>query len=125
MTIAQVSKQYDLTPDTLRYYERIGLLPPVHRSRGGIRDYDEEDCRWIQFIHCMRSAGLPIEALTQYVTLFRQGDDTKQARKEILLEQRALLAARIAAQQAVLGRLDHKIERYEQETLEQEAELKR
>ncbi len=125
MTIAQVSKQYDLTPDTLRYYERIGLLPPVHRSRGGIRDYDEEDCRWIQFIHCMRSAGLPIEALTQYVTLFRQGDDTKQARKEILLEQRRLLAARIAAQQAVLGRLDHKIERYEQETLEQEAELKR
>ncbi len=125
MTIAQVSKQYHLTADTLRYYERIGLLPQVHRSNGGIRDYTEDDCRWVQFIHCMRSAGLPIEALTEYVTLFHQGAQTSEARKHILIEQRAQLAERIAQQQAVLARLDHKIERYEQENKIHEAELKR
>ncbi len=125
MTIAQVAKEYDLTPDTLRYYERIGLLPHVRRSRGGIRDYSEDDCRWVQFIHCMRSAGLPIEALIEYVTLFHQGEQTSEARKNILVEQRALLDARFAQQQAVLARLDHKIERYEQENKVHEAELKR
>ncbi|MFI3168972.1 MAG: MerR family transcriptional regulator [Faecalibacterium sp.] len=125
MTIAQVAKQFDLTPDTLRYYERIGLLPQVHRSRGGIRDYTQDDCRWVQFIHCMRSAGLPIEALISYVTLFHQGAETSEARKNILIEQREQLAQRIANQQAVLARLDHKIERYEQENKIHEAELKR
>ncbi len=125
MTIAQVAKQFDLTPDTLRYYERIGLLPQVHRSSGGIRDYTEDDCRWVQFIHCMRSAGLPIEALIEYVTLFHQGSKTSEARKNILIEQRAQLAERIAKQQAVLARLDHKIERYEQENQIHETELKR
>lgn len=44
MTIAEVSRKYDISPDTLRYYERIGLIPPVPRSRSGIRDYDEESC---------------------------------------------------------------------------------
>ncbi len=125
MTIAQVAKEYDLTPDTLRYYERIGLLPHVRRSSGGIRDYSADDCRWVQFIHCMRSAGLPIEALIEYVTLFHQGAETSEARKNILIEQRDQLAARIAQQQAVLARLDHKIERYEQENKVHEAELKR
>ena len=67
MTIAEVSKLVDLSNDTLRYYERIGLIPPVHRNKSGIRDYDEEDIRWVEFIKCMRSAGLPIEALIEYV----------------------------------------------------------
>ena len=75
MTIAEVSRTYDLSADTLRYYERIGLIPPVHRSAGGIREYDEEDCRWIEFIKCMRGAGLPIESLVEYVALFQQGEE--------------------------------------------------
>ncbi len=125
MTFSQVAIQFVLCPDSLRYYERIGLLPQVHRSRGGIRDYTEDDCRWVQFIHCMRSAGLPIEALIEYVTLFHQGAETSEARKNILMEQREQLAQRIANQQAVLARLDHKIERYEQENKIHEAELKR
>ena len=90
MTIAEVSKLVDLSNDTLRYYERIGLIPPVHRNKSGIRDYDEEDIRWVEFIKCMRSAGLPIEALIEYVSLFRQGDDTADARKALLIEQRSL-----------------------------------
>lgn len=56
MNIAEVSKKYDLTQDTLRYYERVGLLPRVNRTSSGIRDYSEEDCHWVEFIKCMRQA---------------------------------------------------------------------
>ena len=84
MTIAEVSKKFDLSQDTLRYYERIGLIPGVNRNKSGIRDYTEEDCRWVEFIKCMRNAGLPIEVLIEYVTLFQQGDETIEARKELI-----------------------------------------
>ena len=86
MTIAQVSQKYGVSADTLRYYERIGLLPPVGRTKSGIRDYTEEDCNWVNFIKCMRSAGLPVETLIEYVGLFGQGDETIPARKELLME---------------------------------------
>lgn len=88
MTIAQVSKKYDITPDTLRYYERIGLIPPVPRNKSGIRDYDESSCRWVEFIKCMRNAGMEIEALIEYVTLYKEGKNTALARKNLLIEQK-------------------------------------
>ncbi len=112
MTISEVSKKFDMSPDTLRYYERIGLIPPVPRNKGGLRDYDEDSCGWIEFIKCMRSAGLPIEALIEYVKLFREGDDTIPARLEILLEQREILLEKIASINSTLERLDYKIEFY-------------
>ena len=59
MTITEVSEKFDLSPDTLRYYERIGLIPPVPRTSGGLRDYREGDLRWVEFIKCMRNAGCP------------------------------------------------------------------
>ena len=88
MLIAGVSEKYDISHDTLRYYERIGLLPTVHRNKSGIRNYSDTDCRWVEFIKCMRSAGLPIEVLIEYVTLFQQGESTVAARKDLLIEQR-------------------------------------
>lgn len=114
MTIAEVSKQYDLPADTLRYYERIGLIPSVPRSKSGFRDYDEESCRWVQFSKCMRNAGIQIEALIDYVTLFQQGDHTREARKQILVEQRELLNARVSEMQETLDYLNTKIEHYDQ-----------
>jgi MerR family transcriptional regulator, aldehyde-responsive regulator len=123
MTIADAGKKYGLTTDTLRYYERIGLIPTVNRTRGGIRNYTEEDCRWVEFIKCMRSAGLPVEILIEYVSLFQQGDTTIEARKEILYEQRRQLIARIEEMQKTLEKLDYKIERYEQKVLPKEMEL--
>jgi DNA-binding transcriptional MerR regulator len=114
LTIAEVSKKFQLSADTLRYYERVGLIPSVHRTKGGIRDYNEEDCRWVEFIKCMRSAGLPIEALIEYVNLFQQGEKTNKARKELLIEQRRLLLERMEDMKATLERLDYKIERYEE-----------
>lgn len=113
MTIAEVSRMFEISADTLRYYERIGLLPAVPRTSGGIRDYGEKDLGWIEFIKCMRSAGLPIEALIEYVELFQQGDASTQARLDILKEQRTLLKKRVLEMQATLKRLDMKIEGYE------------
>ena len=99
MKIAEVSHRYGLSADTLRYYERIGLLRPVCRSESGIREYGEIDLRGVEFIKCMRSAGLPIETLIEYVGLVQQGDETIESRRDILIEQRALLAARMAEMQ--------------------------
>jgi DNA-binding transcriptional MerR regulator len=113
MTIAAVCERCGLTADTLRYYERIGLIPAVGRSAGGVRRYTEHDCNWIDFIKCMRSAGVAVEALIEYVALFRQGDASAEARKQILIEQRAQIAARMLAMQNMLDRLDHKIQQYE------------
>lgn len=113
MTIAETSKKYGLTADTLRYYERIGLIPPVPRTKGGIREYDEESCRWIELMKCMRSAGVQIEALIEYGALCRQGEGTEERRKEILMEQRALLLGRMERMQQSLDRLDYKIANYD------------
>ncbi|HYF83578.1 MAG TPA: MerR family transcriptional regulator [Clostridia bacterium] len=125
MTIAEVSKKFGLSQDTLRYYERIGLVPSIGRSKSGIRDYSEEDCRWIEFIKCMRNAGLPIEVLIEYVTLFQKGDETIAARKELLTEQRKLLAEKMDEMKKTLERLDYKIESYERLVVEIEKELKK
>jgi DNA-binding transcriptional MerR regulator len=123
MTIAEVAAQYGLTTDTLRYYERIGLLAPIPRTNGGKRDYGELECRAVEFIKCMRGAGVSVDALVDYVALFQKGDGTRQARKEILEEQRKLLLARIAELQKALDKLDFKIENYDTAILEAERKL--
>ena len=87
MTISEVSKQYGVSADTLRYYERIGLIPPVPRINGA-RNYDASSLSWVELVKCMRSAGVGIEALMEYARLFQQGGETLEARKALLVEQR-------------------------------------
>lgn len=123
MKIAEVSDQYGLSTDTLRYYERVGLIPPVNRNESGIRDYNELDLRRVDFIRCMRSAGLPIEVLIEYVALVQKGDRTIEARKDILIEQRQLLVDRMNEMQKTLDILDHKIEVYEKAVLKKEKRI--
>ena len=123
MKIAAVSEQYGISTDTLRYYERVGLIPPVNRNESGIRDYDELDLRRVEFIKCMRSAGLPIEVLIEYVGLVQQGDKTIEARKEILIEQREQLVARMKKMQETLDLLEYKISVYENAVLIKEKEM--
>ena len=113
MTIAQVSKKYSLTQDTLRYYERIGMIPPVHRTPSGLRDYTEQDCGWVELAMCMRSAGLPVEAMIEYVRLYQLGDETIPARLQLLLEQRERLLKQRAEIDNTLERLNYKISKYE------------
>jgi MerR family transcriptional regulator, aldehyde-responsive regulator len=125
MRMAEVSTKFELSQDTLRYYERIGLLPPVNRNKSGIRDYTEENLRWVEFIKCMRNAGLPIEALIDYVGLFQQGDETLEARKELLIEQRDQLIIRMEDMKSTMERLNDKITRYEQTVREKEKTLTR
>lgn len=124
MTIAEVSRKYDISSDTLRYYERIGLIPPVPRTKSGIRDYDENSCGWIELMKCMRKAGVQIEALIEYVALFQKGDETIDARKELLIEQRNQLRERMREMQQSLDRLDQKIDKYEQGLMLVEKKLK-
>ena len=125
MLIAEVSQKYDITADTLRYYERIGLIPPVNRNSSGIRDYTEEDCNWVHFIKCMRNAGISIEILVEYISMFQQGNSTIKARKELLTEQRSQLAEKIKEMQQTLERLDKKIDGYEERVLVREEKLRR
>ena len=112
MTIAEVGKKYDLTPDTLRYYERIGLLSGVPRNSNGIRNYDEASCKRIEFIKCMRNAGVEIEILIEYMSLFEKGKSTVEARKKLLEEQREKLQAKQKNITETLERLDYKIQLY-------------
>lgn len=112
MTIAEVSKLYELTPDTLRYYERIGLLVNIPRNQNGVRNYDEKSCKRIEFIKCMRNAGVGIEILIEYMTLLEQGKDTVNARKKLLEEQKEELLKTQRKIAETLSRLDYKIELY-------------
>lgn len=125
MTISEVSKKFDLSHDTLRYYERIGLIPWVNRNKGGIRDYRDEDCNWIEFIKCMRNAGMTVEVLIEYVTLFQKGDKTAGARKELLIEQRRLLQEKVDEMNKTIERLDLKIKTYYQTVSVKEKGLKK
>ena len=114
MTISEVSKKYDLTPDTIRYYEKEGLIPKAPRTKSGIRDFDEETCNWIEFIKCMRNAGLEIEILKQYVELFKQGSKTVKERRLLLEEQRKKLLEKQKDIKATLERLNYKIKIYDE-----------
>lgn len=113
MTIAEVSKKYDLSQDTLRYYERVGMIPPVQRTAGGVRDYTLEDCGWVELAKCMRSAGLPVGAMVEYVRLARLGDETIPARRALLIDQRSRLEEQLESMQATMARLNYKISRYD------------
>lgn len=124
MTIAEVCVRFELSHDTLRYYEKIGLIPTIQRRTSGIRNYNEEDCKWIEFIKCMRSAGLTIEFLSEYVRLFKEGETTLEKRRLLLIEQREKLREHMTEMQNTLDRLDRKVERYDTLVSEKEKNLK-
>lgn len=113
MTIKEVSKKYGISQDTLRYYERVGMIPPVTRTSGGIRDYQEDDLKWLEMALCMRNAGLPVEAMIEYLSLFQQGDETISARLELLTSQRKILLDKREEIDKTLERLNYKISVYE------------
>ena len=112
MTIKEVSKMFDLSQDTLRFYEKKGLIGPIGKTNGGIRNYEEKDLKRIEFIKCMRSADLPIDVLKKYVDLYEQGEQTRQERKELLEEQRIILKNKIDSMQKAYQKLNDKIDLY-------------
>lgn len=114
MTIKEVAEKYDITADTLRYYERVGMIPKVTRKANGIRDYQEDDLGWVELAICMRSAGLPIEVMIEYVKLYKEGDNTIPARLELLQEQMHSLQEQKAQIESTMKRLAYKISKYEE-----------
>ncbi|MBC2183814.1 MerR family transcriptional regulator [Listeria sp. FSL L7-0233] len=124
MNIKEASEKSGVSADTIRYYERIGLIPPVHRNENGVRKFGAEDLRWIQFSRQMRRAGLSIEALIDYLALFREGEHTLEARAELLKEQRIELKNRINVMQDALDRLDFKIDNYDTHLIPAQQKLK-
>ncbi len=113
MTIGEASEKFSISQDTLRYYERVGMIPPVTRTASGIRDYQEDDLAWVELAICMRSAGLPVEAMIEYVKLTQEGNSTIPARLQLLKEQREELLKQKKKIEATLERLSYKIGRYE------------
>ena len=113
MTIKDVREKYQITQDTLRYYERVGVIPPVTRTSGGIRDYQEKDITWLELALCMRKAGLPVETMIEYLRLFQEGDTTISARLQLLTEQREVLIQKKKQIDEMLDKLNYKISRYE------------
>ena len=114
MTIKEVCKQFDISADTLRYYERVGVIPKVKRTKGGIRDYSEEEISWVENAICMRSAGVPVEMLIEYVKLYQEGDNTLEARRDLLIEARVEVQNKIDQYVETLNKLNFKISRYEE-----------
>ncbi|MBC1724055.1 MerR family transcriptional regulator [Listeria seeligeri] len=124
MNIKEASEKTGVSADTIRYYERIGLIPRVSRNENGVRKFDDEDLRWIDFSRQMRRAGMSIEALIDYLSLFREGEKTLEPRMELLKEQRAELKDRIDMMQEALERLDFKIENYDTHLIPAQKRLK-
>ena len=111
LTIKEVSEKYQIPEATLRSYENEGILLPVNRKNGR-RDYTEENLKNIEFVQCMRNAGMSIERLKRYISL-TTGKNTERERKEILEEQRSEIQTKMKLLEESLERLNYKIHNYE------------
>lgn len=112
-TITQVAEMYDIKPNTLRYYERIGLLPEIPRQANGNRYFIDGLIKWLEMVICLRHSGVSIEVLVDYCQLLMQGDATVEAREELLREQLAILEQKQKNLQGSIDRLNRKISLYE------------
>ena len=112
MTIKEVSKKFNLSKDTLRFYEKKGLIGPVKKTKSGIRNYEEQDLKRIEFIKCMRNAELPTDVLKKYIDLYKSGKETKEERKKLLENQQKILKAKIDKMQKAYKLLTDKIDLY-------------
>ncbi|HEY4453644.1 MAG TPA: MerR family transcriptional regulator [Pseudonocardiaceae bacterium] len=113
-SIAQAATRSGLSIDTLRYYERIGLVEPPARDAGGRRTYTDEDLGWLYFLTRLRTTGMPIRMMREYAQLRHLGVGTSARRRQILVEHRAGVRERIAELQSCVETLDYKIQNYEQ-----------
>jgi DNA-binding transcriptional MerR regulator len=112
MNVAEFSKRVGLSPHTIRYYDKIGLLSQVHRRPNGHRVFSEKDIKWIEFVQRLKETGMSLEHILSYATLREQGDTTLLARREILIDHSKALKTSIAAQLLHLERLNDKIDLY-------------
>lgn len=113
LNIKEVAKITGISIDNLRYYERIGLIPEVPRTASGIRDYDEMSLRWIEFALRFKRAGMPLDSIREYIQLALQGEETKPARREILLVSKESLEEKMREIQESLDVINYKLDTYD------------
>lgn len=123
MTISEIAEKTRISADTLRYYERIGLIPPVPRTAAGIRVYDDQFLHWIAFVQKLKAGGMSLEAIIDYIRLAREGSQTCHARKNLLLETRTLLSEKITTLQTIVHLADQQLANYEQLLLPETEQL--
>ncbi|EAA0418176.1 MerR family transcriptional regulator [Listeria monocytogenes] len=115
MNIKQAADMFGLTVDTLRYYERVGVIPPVHRNESGCRDYKTSDLNWVYLVKNLRNAGLSVESLIEFATLaqLRETQNVEAAQKQVLVDQLKELDEKLAEMKKVRELLVYKIESYD------------
>ncbi|WP_455651094.1 MerR family transcriptional regulator [Phascolarctobacterium faecium] len=113
MTIREIAAKTNMSTDTLRYYERIVLLPPVPRNAAGIRNYDEYFVNFINLIKKLKASGMSLEHIIDYIRLAEMGDATIQERKKLLAEARETLLDKINSLQLVAELADYQLRNYE------------
>ena len=114
MNIKSASDLLGISADTIRYYERVGLVPPITRTATGIRDFQDQAIEALEFIKCFRSAGVSVASLVDYMSLYQKGDETREERLGILEEEKKKLEERLSQLQTALNRLNHKIKLYKE-----------
>lgn len=113
MSIKQFSQLTGITADTLRYYEKIGLLPPVPRTESGIRSYDANSLAWVQLIQQLKASGLMLEEIQEYIRLARAGNATLEKRKSLLFHSRQALQQKLLHMQGLLNKANDLLANYE------------
>ena len=114
MNIKSAGDLLGISADTIRYYERGGLVPPITRTATGIRDFQDSDIEALEFIKCFRSAGVSVDSLVDYMSLYQKGDETREGRLGILEEEKKKLEERLSQLQVALNRLNLKIKLYKE-----------
>ncbi|UHP11615.1 MerR family transcriptional regulator [Listeria marthii] len=115
MNIKQAADMFGLTVDTLRYYERVGVIPPVHRNESGYRDYKTSDLNWVYLVKNLRNAGLSVESLIEFAALaqLRETQNVEAAQKQILIDQLKELDEKLTEMKQVRDLLVYKIDTYD------------
>ena len=112
LTIQQTASRTGFSEHTLRYYEKIGLIPPVERAPNGHRRYTDTDLGWIDFLKCLRSTGMPVAQMIEFTRLTHTGEHTIQARVAMLKKHRERVLQEIQALQKDLKIIHNKIDWY-------------
>jgi DNA-binding transcriptional MerR regulator len=116
MTIGELAKRSGLTAFTIRYYERIGLLPYADRHPSGVRDYDATILVWIEFLGRLKATGMSVREMLRYAKLREAGSGTEVARHDLLVQHRLQVQAKVADLQESLRVIDTKIAGYARTT---------
>jgi DNA-binding transcriptional MerR regulator len=114
MNIGEVVRRIGLSEHTLRYYEKVGLLPPIRRDAGGNRLFTPEDLRWLEFLVKLRQTRMPLRQMLRYAGLVRQGDATLAERRAMLEAHERQVRATIVQMNECLGVLQTKLDLYRQ-----------